>query len=417
MTDSTQQHSAPATATGGCPVHHGGESARKTIALPTYDQPIEVDADGVWHLRDYNAVRQVLRSENTRQAGFLAEMVTQQKNALSNPPVLYLEGEAHRDQRRKTAKYFTPSQTSQQYRDLMSSYADTIIDDLQKQGRADLSALSMRMAVKVAGQIIGLTDSVIGGMHRRLNRMLSLDVDSLEWSLTNIAKMLSTQVGTFSFFYFDVKPAIRARRENPQDDVISHLIAEGYSDQEILVECITYGAAGMVTTREFISIVLLHMLENPALRDRMMQGEQEERYAILHELLRLEPVVGNLYRRATADIMLDTDDGPITIPAGALIDLNIYAANADEGIVGEAPDAVCPGREMAAMRPAVPAWVMGFGDGSHRCPGAYVAIQETDIFLRKLLALPNLRVEKAPSISRNALVKGYEVRDFIIAVN
>ena len=53
--------------------------------------------------------------------------------------------------------------------------------------------------------------------------------------------------------------------------------------------------------------------------------------------------------------------------------------------------------------------VLSFGDGHHRCPGAYVAIQETDIFLRRLLAL-DLVIEQAPEIRRNALVEGYEVR-------
>ncbi|WP_449350719.1 hypothetical protein [Streptomyces shaanxiensis] len=35
------------------------------------------------------------------------------------------------------------------------------------------------------------------------------------------------------------------------DDLISHLLAEGCSDAEILGECLTFAAAGMVTTREF----------------------------------------------------------------------------------------------------------------------------------------------------------------------
>jgi cytochrome P450 len=61
--------------------------------------------------------------------------------------------------------------------------------------------------------------------------------------------------------------------------------------------------------------------------------------------------------------------------------------------------------------------VMSFGDGHHRCPGAYLAIQETDIFLQRLLALDTLRIERAPTLNWNELTTGYEVRDFLIALD
>lgn len=59
-----------------------------------------------------------------------------------------------------------------------------------------------------------------------------------------------------------------------------------------------------------------------------------ERDALLQETLRLEPVVGHLYRRATADLHLESNGQPVTIPAGDLIDLHVYAINGDESVVG-----------------------------------------------------------------------------------
>ena len=94
------------------------------------------------------------------------------------------------------------------------------------------------------------------------------------------------------------RPAIRARRKHPGPDVISHLIGEGYTDPDILVECVTYGTAGMVTTREFICMAALHLMHHRPLRERYLVAEQPERFAILNEIIRLEPVVGHLYRRA-----------------------------------------------------------------------------------------------------------------------
>ena len=60
--------------------------------------------------------------------------------------------------------------------------------------------------------------------------------------------------------------------------------------------------------------------------------------------------------------------------------------------------------------------VISFGDGHHRCPGSYVAIQETDIFLQRLLALDTLHIVHQPSLSWNDLVRGYENRDFMVGV-
>ncbi len=43
--------------------------------------------------------------------------------------------------------------------------------------------------------------------------------------------------------------------------MISHCLEMGYSDKAILVECMTYATAGMLTTREFIVMVAWYMLE------------------------------------------------------------------------------------------------------------------------------------------------------------
>ena len=157
-----------------------------------------------------------------------------------------------------------------------------------------------------------------------------------------------------------------------------------------------------------------HMLEQPALRSRYLAAGEDERMMILEEILRLDPVVGHLYRRATDDIQVTAGDESLTIPQGALMDLHIHATNTDERIVGEHPFAICPDRELRAERASHE--LLSFGDGAHRCPGSFIALQETDIFLRRLLALDGLRIERAPTLSWNDLVAGYELRDFRIAI-
>jgi cytochrome P450 len=94
------------------------------------------------------------------------------------------------------------------------------------------------------------------------------------------------------------------------------LLQQGFNDLEIFTEALTYGAAGMATTREFITVAAWHLLDEPDLRARYLIAERAEREAILHEILRLEPVVGELKRTAREQITVQTDSGPVTIGPG-----------------------------------------------------------------------------------------------------
>ncbi len=172
-------------------------------------------------------------------------------------------------------------------------------------------------------------------MDRRLEALLSMDRLEGVSRVRRLIAGLKSQANLLNFYLRDVRPAIAARRRAPQGDVISHLLEGGRKNVEILIECVTYGAAGMVTTRESISMAAWHLLEREELRSEYLAGDEKERYGILHEILRLEPVVGRLYRRATAD--MEIEDGGVThrVPAGAMLNLDIRSANADVEVVGD----------------------------------------------------------------------------------
>ena len=401
---------------GGCPENHTAYSAKKSLRAgdsETGRAPVEQDAAGVWRVRSFAAAREILRERKTRQAGFKADLIANIPGA-KNKPVLYQEGKEHQEQRKQTARFFSPTATSANYRAFMETLADAIVAQLQRKGRADLSDLSMELAVEVAARVVGLTDSRFPGLDRRLDAFFQENVGETSWTPRGVYTMLKTQWHMGAFFFLDVQPAITARRKQPQADVISYLLGKNYSSPEILTECVTYGAAGMATTREFICMAAWHMLEHPDLRARYLAAGEEERHTILHEILRLEPVVGHLQRRAEEEIVLDVEGVRYVIPAGALIDLEIEAANVEEALVGAEPLRVVPDRELKADK--VHRAVLSFGDGHHRCPGAYVAIQESDILLTRLLALPTLRVVRAPELTWSELTAGYELRRFVVAV-
>jgi len=391
-----------------------GRSGRKIPReAPPSACPVHVDEAGVWHVQSYPAARALLRSTETRQAGFGADRAVQALKKM-RPPVLFRDGAEHREHRRQTAKYFTPRKVNDSYRELMHRYADEQIARLRRKGRADLSELSFALAVAVAGAVLGL-DPARRGTAGRLDRFFTehKTQPSLH-SPVGIYRMLAANSRMLAYYLFDVRPAIRARRRERRDDLISHLLDEGCSNVEILGECITFGAAGMITTREFITVAAWHLFTNDDLRAAYVGGDEPARVAMLREILRLEPVVANLTRRTTADVAVPDESGPVTIPAGARVDVVIGQANLDPDTVGERPGEVCPAR---SLPDGVTESVLSFGDGPHRCPGAYIAIQETEIFLTKLFALPNLRMEREPDTRIRQQIDSYELTGLVLAVD
>lgn len=397
-----------------CPVDHRQLGLQKSARELPATAPFTTDSDGVWHIHGYTQARDILRGGQTKQAGFRAEQLEQMPTYLK-PPVLFLEGQTHQQMRRQTAVFFTPKTTRQNYYQLMEELTAQIIAELQQKGRADLSDLSLKMAVTIAAQVVGLTNSRLPGLSNRIEAFFTSNADAeTGWTPHKFYNFLRGQWTLTKFLLLDVQPAIQARKKQRQEDVISHLLDKDYGNIEILTECLTYGSAGMVTTREFISMAFWHLMEQPELKERYLVADEDERQQILGEILRLEPIVGNLMRRAVEPIPLESGE---TIPAGTLLNLHLYDVNADETVVGDAPRLLRPEREMTPMRPKVPAHAMSFGDGHHRCPGAHIALQETDIFLNQLLRLPNLRIIQPPTIGYQDAVKGYELRNFIIAVD
>ena len=385
-------------------------TGRKLSPAEPEDGPPAELVDGpdgqVWVIRSFDLTRQLLRQTHaTQQAGFGAEQVNRMRDL--RRPILYLEGDEHRDRRRAAARFFAPA-VIESYRPMMEQLADELVARLRTDRPTDLSRLSLRMAVQVSGAVIGLTNSSVSGMSRRLGAFFA--GDPLSQSSGPAARLRQILAGgrTGRFYWLDVKPAIRSRRRRPRADIISQLIEREFSDLEILTECLTYASAGMATTRELISAAAWHLLEDPELLRTYRAGDVAARRSLLEELLRVEPVVGYLRRRTTSPITLDGPDGPLTIEAGALVDLRLRMVNDDPAVLGVDRAGVCPGR---ALPSSVPAAVMSFGDGHHRCPGGPLAVMESEIFLSRLFER-DLVADAPPRVRWNPVSQGYDLDRF-----
>jgi len=400
-----------------CPVSTQYYSQKKTAYEPTeLKLPYKVDEAGVWHIYNYDIAREIIQSKDIFQTGLGAKLMHGTPKYLKiKEPVLYMEGEAHKKYRRNTAKFFTPKKTDTSYREMMVSITDELLGEFKRKGNCELSELTLLLSMQVAATVLGLTNSSIRNMADRLNRVFRYSEKISEFSFhpSKLFRFARVQYPMLQFYFKDVMPAIKARKKKPEEDVISYLIEQGYSNQEILVECITFGAAGMVTTREFILVIALHFFNNPELLHVYLSANQKERYTILEEILRMEPVVSRLERTTASEVSFTWNSEEITIPTGSEIFLHISSINFDTDKVGLNSKQICPNRKLPQK---VAAYVYGFGDGNHRCPGAYIAIQETDIFLKQLFAMDNIKLVSSPTVQYTDLIKGYEIRNFKISV-
>ncbi|MGA8046598.1 MAG: cytochrome P450 [Dermatophilaceae bacterium] len=391
-------------------------SQRRAVKAGEVSTP-RIEQEGhVWRIRSLEAARLVLRARDaTKQAGFTAEKIPQ--GYLEHHPILVSDGPGHDDQRRKVARFFAPA-VVERYTAQMEQCADRLLDEAAARGGCELDELTLLYTVEITAEVVGLTESSVPKMAKRLVSFFNqpeFDItrDDLGRSGRQWAKAAWNGLVPIARFYLaDVRPALRRRRKEPQGDVISHLLAEGYDTTGVLVECVTYGTAGMVTTREFIVMAAWHLLHDDALRERYLAAEQTERMAILNEIIRLEPVVGHLYRRATKEITITDGENEWTVEPGHLVDVSVRAANADPDAVGEDPLRLCPGR---GLPQGVNPTVLTFGDGAHKCPGQPLAMLEADVLLTRLLPR-NPRIVSEPELGWDNLIEGYWLRRFRLAL-
>ncbi|WP_245913770.1 cytochrome P450 [Nannocystis exedens] len=354
---------------------------------------------GAERIRAYERAREILLSKELLQGGAGAEYVDTSDPDKS--PVFFLDGAPHREKRTSIARFFTPKAITSRYHAIIERETTRLLDQLRRDGRSQLDVISFELTVAVAANIVGLTNSDVPRMARRLAVMLSSGMQHQLGLLGRLSAGLRKGQAMLSFYVNDITPALRARRESPQDDLLSELLAKGASRRAILTECMTYAAAGMVTTREFIVMAAWHLFDDPELRADFLAGDEARQFAVLNEILRLEPIASLLYRRSP-----DSPDGRKEKYA-----LDLRAIHEDEAAVGPCPRALDPDR---AERLKTNGAFLSFGAGAHHCPGKQVALHETRMFLDALLRVPGVRLERAPDIGWSDTLLSYELRNAVV---
>lgn len=386
-----------------CPVQPMRNDSKTAALAAKY---VKAEPGTQW-IHSFDQARELLRSGRLRQSG--VQVAPVEKEDPTKACLFFLDGEPHARRRAAIARFFSSKAIATRHLPVMQENTEMLLAELRRDGRARLDELSLRLAAAVVAEIVGLTSSKLGPMAKRIERTNGAPMAARG----GIGRLLAPLVSGFNallFLYLDVKPAIAARRAQRREDVISRLLDEGRSDQEILIECLTFGMAGMTTTREFIVMAAWHLFENEDLRRRFLDGDEADQHAILAEILRLEPVASMIWRSVAEEV---AGVAPEPIAAGARLSFDLRAANLDEAAVGPCPHMLDPDR---AKRLDANGKYMSFGDGDHFCPGGQVALVETRVFLDKLFRVPGLRLVRAPDMHFSPpMLMSYELRDARIA--
>lgn len=184
MLASPTQPDITASASGRCPVDHG--SHKKTVSMPIDPSTVALSTPPMAPGTPAATRRSGQFCAATAPSRPASRPSCQKIPQTMNTPILYQEGKAHHTQRQQTARFFTPKAVSTNYRQLMETYADQLMVALGRHKCVDLSEMSMRMAVSVAAEVVGLTDSYWPRMDRRLDAFFENVPAEVTWTPSGI---------------------------------------------------------------------------------------------------------------------------------------------------------------------------------------------------------------------------------------
>jgi cytochrome P450 len=222
-------------------------------------------------------------------------------------------------------------------------------------------------------------------MFRDLHRMVSMTPSSPE-EFDRIRASFESSWGR-------LVEIVEARRAEPRNDVISHLVEhpESFTDEEVEMMTLNVILGALHTTSSLLAQIIIHLDLDPELRKRL-RDHPDLIPAAIEEFLRLKAVTITLARTATRDVDIDG----VSIKKGDRILMSFAAANHDP--------AKYPHPESFDLRRGA-AQHLGLGVGSHFCLGAWLAKAMAASVVRQLLdrtdriAVDHQRIVVSPEVS------------------
>ncbi|WP_292974708.1 cytochrome P450 [Mycobacterium sp.] len=288
--------------------------------------------------------------------------------------IIFMDPPDHRHMRSLLNKAFTP-RAIQSQTETVHTVIDKYLDAVNPEQFDVVQDFSGPFPVEVITTMAGVPEEYRQQVRHWIDTSLSREPGQIEVSEAGMQANIDT-----AMYYYGL---VQQRREDPQDDMISRLIAaeipgEGgtlrhLDDIEICGFATLLGGAGAETVTKLIGNAAVIFARNPDEWDKLKEDRSKVPGAV-EELLRYEgPVQYNV--RWT---MKEAHTSGGTIPAGKPVFLIGAAANRD-------PDAFTDAEEFNIDRDHTEAQHLGLGYGIHSCLGAALARMESRIALEKML--------------------------------
>jgi len=266
----------------------------------------------------------------------------------------------------------------------IAALSHQLIDDLPP-GPFDLLPLfAQKLPVIIIARLLGVPETMAPDLLKWSNAMVQIYVRLRSREVEDRAVAATLAFTAFLRRYID------ARRTNPADDLITHLIAaeeagERLSPDELISTCILLLNAGHEATVHTIGNGVKALLESAAPHQWLEPGQIE---ATVEEILRFDPPL-HLFTRYAYDCL---EVPGHQFQPGDQVGCLLAAAGRD-------PDSYADPHRFDPARPQKPH--LAFGAGLHFCVGAPLARLELQIALPILFArLPRLKLA-APPVYRN----------------
>ncbi|MEI7715638.1 MAG: cytochrome P450 [Mycobacterium sp.] len=288
--------------------------------------------------------------------------------------IIFMDPPEHRHMRSLLNKAFTPR--------AVQSQRETVVEVIDKYlGAVDpdrfdvVQDFSGPFPVEVITRMAGVPEEYRQQVRHWIDTSLHREPGQIEISEAGMQANIDT-----AMYYFGL---IQQRRESPQDDMISRLIAaeipgedgqlRQLDDIEITGFATLLGGAGAETVTKLLGIAAVIFAHHPDQWQKLLDDRDKIPGAV-EELLRYEgPVQYNV--RWT---MKEAHVSGGVIPAGKAVFLIGAAANRDS-------DAFTDGDTFDIERDQTEAQHLGLGYGVHSCLGAALARMESAVALDRLL--------------------------------
>ncbi|MBV9789681.1 MAG: cytochrome P450 [Chloroflexi bacterium] len=360
-------------------------------------------AGGAWLVPHYDDVMAMFR--DARFSGARADLFTQQFpedqrrqlrefEEITRLWLAAMNGEEHLRLRRLLNKAFTP-RVVEAMRPRIQRLTNELIDEFYAQGEVELMhQFAHPLPAIVIAQLLGVPREdrrQFVGWSDHLATFFSSPKATIEQGRAANDALVAMRN------YF--RPIVAQRRQQPCDDLISHMIAveeqgDMFTEDQLLSQCTLFLFAGHETTRNLIGNGVKALLDHPEQLELLRQNPDLLQSAI-DEIVRYDCPVQLIPRIVTEDLELFGQ----SLKQGQILQLMLGAANRDAAQFPE-PDRFDITRSY--KRPA------SFGFGAHFCIGMPLAMMEIEIAFGTLIRrLPNLRLAGPAERSPNVTLRGF----------